>query len=256
MRKETAMPYLPGKFVWFECVTRDARKAQAFYGEVLGWKVQAFPMGDFTYEMIDAGGTTIGGYAAPSDPKTRPHWISVLSVDDVDATAKKVTAAGGKVLDPPADMPTVGRLATVADPEGATFKIYRATDGDTPDTPWSQGQFYWNELYVSDAKKAVAFYEKVFGYTDKPMDMGPVGIYHVLASSGADRAGVFTAPPGVAAAWVPYVAVDDCDATVARARKLGATIQQEPSDIPGIGRWAMFADTTGATLAVINPAAK
>jgi len=251
------MPYLPGKFVWFECVTREVKKAQAFYGEVLGWKIQAFPMGDFTYDMIDAGGTTVGGYAPPPDPKTPPHWISVVSVEDVDATAQKVTAAGGKVLDPPADMPTVGRLATVTDPEGAAFKIYRATDGDTPDAPWSQGQFYWNELYVRDDKKAVAFYEKVFGYTDKPMEMGPQGVYHVLEKSGASRAGILTAPPGFAApSWIPYVAVDDCDATAARAKKLGAKIHREPSDIPGIGRWALFADPTGATIAVIKPAAK
>ena len=45
---------LPGKFVWFELVARDAKKAQAFHGEVLGWKVQPFPMGDSTYEMIYA----------------------------------------------------------------------------------------------------------------------------------------------------------------------------------------------------------
>ena len=48
---------LPGKFVWFELVSRDAKKAQAFYGEVLGWKVASFPMGNVNYEMILAGET-------------------------------------------------------------------------------------------------------------------------------------------------------------------------------------------------------
>jgi predicted enzyme related to lactoylglutathione lyase len=43
---------LPGKFVWFELVSMDAKKAQVFYGEVLGWKVEGFPMSDRTYEMI------------------------------------------------------------------------------------------------------------------------------------------------------------------------------------------------------------
>jgi predicted enzyme related to lactoylglutathione lyase len=59
---------LPGKFAWFELVSSDAKKAQAFYGEVLGWKVAPFPIGAFTYEMILAGDTVdtmIGGYAAP-----------------------------------------------------------------------------------------------------------------------------------------------------------------------------------------------
>ena len=51
---------LPGKFVWFELVSKEPKKAQAFYRDVLGWKVQAFPMGDQTYEMIYAGDTMIG----------------------------------------------------------------------------------------------------------------------------------------------------------------------------------------------------
>src|ERR1700687_3286059 len=53
---------LPGKFVWFEHASRDPKRAQAFYAEVLGWKVQAFPMGASTYDMIFAGDVMLGGY--------------------------------------------------------------------------------------------------------------------------------------------------------------------------------------------------
>src|SRR5258708_31570165 len=59
-------PLLPGKFVWFELVSADARRAQAFYAEALGWKVVPFPMGHATYELIYAGDTMIGGYAPPA----------------------------------------------------------------------------------------------------------------------------------------------------------------------------------------------
>ena len=48
---------LPGKFVWFEHVSEDAKKAQEFYGEVLGWTVRPFPMGEVAYEMILTGDT-------------------------------------------------------------------------------------------------------------------------------------------------------------------------------------------------------
>ena len=88
---------LPGKFVWFELVTRDAKKAQAFYGEVLGWKVVPFPLGNFTYEMIYAGDTPdtmIGGYAPPKNDRQPSHWSSSVSVEDVDATAKAAIARG------------------------------------------------------------------------------------------------------------------------------------------------------------------
>src|SRR2546426_12518029 len=89
---------LPRKFVWFELVSRDAKRAQAFYGEVLGWKTMPFPMGNTTYEMICAGETAdtmIGGYAAPKSDRQTSHWISYVSVEDVDATAKAAAANGG-----------------------------------------------------------------------------------------------------------------------------------------------------------------
>ena len=70
---------LPGKFVWFEHVSRDAKKTQAFYRDVLGWRVEPFPMGSVTYEMIYAGDTMIGGYAAPKTDRQPSHWICTRS---------------------------------------------------------------------------------------------------------------------------------------------------------------------------------
>src|SRR5438552_17195506 len=124
---------LPGKFVWFELVSRDAKKAQAFYGEVLGWKVKPFPMGDFTYEMIFAGETMIGGYAAPRNDRQPSHWISYVSVEDVDATAKAAAANGRKVIEAPYDLPNVGRTARIADPLGAVLCTFRNTTGASAD---------------------------------------------------------------------------------------------------------------------------
>jgi predicted enzyme related to lactoylglutathione lyase len=53
--------------------------------------------------------------------------------------------------------------------------------------------------------------------------------------------------------WLPYVAVDDADAAIARARRLAATICVEPEDIPGVGRFGVLQDPTGAALAIIKP---
>ena len=85
---------LPGKFVWFEHVSREAKKAQKFYGEVLGWKVE--PFGDSNYDMILAGDTPdtmIGGYTEPAKGRERPDWIGYVSVEDVDGTAKAAACA-------------------------------------------------------------------------------------------------------------------------------------------------------------------
>lgn len=249
---------LPGKFVWFEHVSKDAKKAQAFYAEVLGWKVAPFPMGDATYEMIDAGGTMVGGYAlrrAETQGTQGPHWISYVSVQDVDATAKAAAANGGKVIEAPFDMPTIGRMARIADAQGAEICLFKAADGDPPDEKEAPpGRFFWNELHTTDDAKALQFYEKVVGFSRRAMPMGPSYTYYILAKGGVDRGGVSGhLPAGSPASWVPYVSVADVDATVSRAKKLGAKITTGPEDIPNVGRYAIFTDPTGATLAVMKP---
>jgi predicted enzyme related to lactoylglutathione lyase len=249
------MARLSGKFVWFEYVTSDVAKAKAFYGDVIGWKTTPFAMKDRTYEMLMAGEKMVGGYATP-EPGQRPHWTSYLSVDDVDAAARKVVAEGGALLVAAFDIPEVGRMAKVADPQGATFWIMTGTGegGDDADAPSSQGTFHWNELWTRDAAKAMRFYEKAFGFTSKTMPM-PEGDYHMLEAGGVPRAGVLTSTkPEVPPMWLPYVAVDDCDATAARAKRQGGAIHLEPTDIPNVGRFAILGDPLGATFAVIKPA--
>lgn len=252
---------LPGKFVWFELVSRNAKKAQAFYGEVLGWKVEPFPLGELTYEMILAGDTLdtmIGGYAAPTSDRQPSHWISYVSVEDVDATAMAAAATGGTMVEVPFDVPGVGRRARISDPQGAELGLFKSATGDPADAPsspgrWS-GRWCWNELHTGDPTKALTFYEKVLGFSHRSMDAGPGGTYHILSKGGIDRAGVTDHPAGgVPAHWLPYVAVDDTDATIARARKLGATIPVGPEDIPGVGRYGVLEDPTGAALAVLKP---
>src|SRR5438067_2462396 len=190
----SARKLIPGKFVWLELVSKDAKKAQAFYGEVFGWKTVPFPMGGATYEMIyaaDTPDTMIGGYAAPKSDAQAAHWIAYVSVEDVDAAAKAAGANGGRVIEPPRDAPGVGRSARIADPQGAELCLFKSATGDKPDTATTpSGQLLWNELHTNDTAKALAFYEKVVGFAHRTMDMGPGGAYHILSKGGVDRGGV------------------------------------------------------------------
>lgn len=248
----------PGKFVWFEHVSRDAKKAQKFYDEVLGWRVE--PWGDSGYDMILAGDTLdtmIGGYSEPASGRQSPHWISYVSVEDVDAAAKAAAANGGRVIEAPHDLPGVGRAARIADPQGAELYLFRNDGGDPADPPSTEPpparRFFWNELHTTDPESAVSFYEKVLGFTRKTIDMGPAGNYYILEKDGVGRGGVTGhLPAGVPPHWLPYVEVDDPDATIARARKLGAKIPMAPEDIPGVGRFGVLEDPTGAVLAVMK----
>lgn len=251
--KETEMPYLHGKFVWFEHLSRDIEAARRFYGELLGWKSDPVPIGDGRYHMIMNGADGIGGFrtAMPGMPS---HWMSYLSVADVDAAAAAAQQAGGKVLMPPTDFAPVGIAATIADPQGAVFSVWKDAQGDREDRrPIAMGDWYWNELTTTDDQAAAAFYQNVFGYARQEMDMGPQGTYTILAKDDVQRAGLMKNPqPGMPPAWTPYLRVPDCDAAATKAAGLGAQVCVPPTDIPGVGRFAFLVDPTGVPIGIMR----
>jgi predicted enzyme related to lactoylglutathione lyase len=196
----------------------------------------------------------IGRYVAAEGNRKPSHWIATVSVGDVDAAANAAVAKGGKVLDAPSDLPGVGRKARIADPQGAELGLLTDARGDKADTPATSGGWLWNELHTTEPTKALSFYEKVVGFSHRSMDMGPGEKYHILSRDGVDRGGVMGhLAAGTPPHWLPYVAVDDADATIAHARKLGARISVSPEDIPGIARFAILEDPTGAVLAIMKP---
>ena len=249
------MSHLPGKFVWFEHVSNDIAKARAFYEPLFGWHTEAMPMGGGDpYHVILNGGTGIGGYSKA--PAGAPNsWLSYLSVADVDASYKTALAAGAKSLMAPMDYGSVGRAATLADPTGAVFSVWKGAQDDAADTDVTPvSGWVWNELTTQDAKAALAFYEKAFGFTHHEMPM-PQGAYYILKQGDKMRGGLCKATDAsTPAMWTQYVKIEDCDAASAKAKSLGAHIVVPPTDIPTVGRFSMFADPQGAMLAVMKPA--
>lgn len=121
-----------GTFYWNELMTKDPEAAKAFYREVLGWDFQQMSMEDPgqpaaagapAYNVIMAGETPAGGVmdvAGTGFEQVPPHWFAYIAVDDVDAAVGKVESLGGKVVAPPFDVASVGRIAIIQDPIGAT----------------------------------------------------------------------------------------------------------------------------------------
>jgi uncharacterized protein len=247
-----------GRFVWFEYSSADATKAQAFYGELFGWKTKEMQVegAPGPYTMIAIGDETIGGYWPPA-PGAPPgaYWISHLGVTDAAASAAKVKELGGTVKMEPMKVGDVGTFAVVADPTGAVFSLWAPTRSEgSGDFKGKPGHWVWNELYTTDPDKAVAFYAGLAGFTDQPMDMGPMGTYHVLNFDGAGRAGVMKSPmPDVPPHWLPYVQVEDVDRVAERAKKLGGEILVAPADIPDVGRFAVLKDNQGGALGILKP---
>jgi predicted enzyme related to lactoylglutathione lyase len=238
-----------GTFVWHEQVSSDPKQAQEFYAQLFGWESEVFKPGEIDYTMISSGGQTHGGFGKAMEGAPPPHWLGHLRVKSVDETIEKAKSAGGKLAAGPFDMSEVGRMAIIADPQGAFVGVFQPeTEG-----PGSEGVFVWDELGTTDLDAAQRFYEEVFGWTTT--DMGPeYGGYRIF-ERGETRVGGLMALPddSIPAHWQPYVAVDDTDATGAKAKDLGGSVLMEPMDVPKVGRIGVLRDPQGATFGIIKP---
>ena len=116
-----------GALCWTELMTTDAAKAQAFYTGLFGWKAEAMPASNMNYTILKNGGNSAGGMAqiTPEMGGMPSNWGVYYRVEDCDASVAKAIGLGAKVLMPAMDVPTVGRMATLADPQGAAFSVIR-----------------------------------------------------------------------------------------------------------------------------------
>jgi len=135
------MSYQHGRFTWFECYSNDVERSRVFYSELFGWTIDPMEMADgSTYEVIQCGPTAIGGLMPLlATQGSHPFWLSYLSVANVDKTAARVSSNGGATLREGFDVPGVGRIAIIADPQGAVLALFKGATGDPeeaePDQP-------------------------------------------------------------------------------------------------------------------------
>lgn len=252
------------RFLWHDLSTKDVDGAKRFYGEVFNWTFDESK--NEPYSHITAGDEMIGGVRKmDANEQQPPSWLGYVGVDDVAATVANITAAGGKVYVPTTVMEGAGTFAVTADPSGAVFAAWKSArpgeDVEKPGMP-KPFTFCWDELMSTDPTAAGAFYEKVFGWTQRPVDMGGGMIYTLLDRPGvknprgdqASAGGMMKSPPEVPFSfWLAYVGVDNCDKVTERASRLGATITMPPTDIPNVGRFSVWQDPQQVTIAVLQP---
>ena len=238
-----------GKFVWHEEVSSDPGQAKDFYTGLFGWGTEVFKAEGMDYEMINANGQNHGGFAKAQEGAPPPHWLGHVQVDDVDETVEKAKAAGGKLAAGPFEMGEVGKMAIIGDPQGAFVSVYQpASEGAV-----AEGVFVWDELGTTDVDGAEKFYGEVFGWKAKDMgeDFGGYKTFEV-AETGIAGVHALQDPTG-SSRWIPYVGVEDADATVAKASELGGSTAAEAMDIPSVGRIALIKDPHGAVFGIIKP---
>lgn len=264
------MPHDRGAFIWYELMTDDAAGAKAFYDAVVGWDIDAgnsAPEGSMDYRMIKRSDGGFAGGVLVLTPDmlangARPGWFGYVHVPDVDQAAQTVVDAGGPIHMGPQDMPGVGRIAMVADPQGAT--LYLMTPTPPPDNPdaksdvfdYAKAQhFRWNELWTSDQQAAVTLYTELFGWTQEgAMPMGPMGDYLFIQHDGVGIGAIGRAQPdGEGPRWQHFVGVDDIDRACTAVTEGGGKLLGEPQQIPG-GEYSVYAhDPRGATIGLVGP---
>ena len=251
--------YEPGTPSFTDLTTPDTDAAQQFYGTLFGWDFESLDTGnpDMPYIMGRQGGKDVAGMMQLTPEMTSggmpPVWSTYITVDDVDAETKKAKDLGATVFSEPMDVMSAGRMSVLADPQGAVFCLWQPKDSIGSELVNTPVSITWNELITPDPAGSRAFYGGLFGWEHETMPFA--GSEYTMFSMGGNNVAGAMAPPmeGMPPFWGVYFSVADTDATVAKAKELGASVIAEPMDLPP-GRMAVLADPQGAAFNVIKNA--
>jgi uncharacterized protein len=245
-----------GRFLWYELMTTDAEAAKAFYVEVVGWGVRETTPAT-TYSLLTAGEQPVCGLTELPPEATAlgiaPHWVGYVGVDDVDTAAARIRRLGGAIHVPPTDVADISRFAVVADPQMATFALFKWQDPRHPPPPESgtEGGVGWHELLAGDWEKGFAFYRELFGWQKAAADVDATGTYQLFSAGGQTIGGMFTKPAVVPTPfWLFYFTVGDIDAAARRVQACGGQILEGPIVTSGGRRVVRCLDPQGATFAL------
>jgi predicted enzyme related to lactoylglutathione lyase len=266
--------YIPGVPCWVDTSQPDPEAAVGFYGGLFGWEFEdVMPPGSEGKYFIGRlrGGDVAGVGSIPEAAPPTAMWNTYVWVDSADEAASKVRDAGGGVVMEPFDIMESGRMAVFTDPEGAAFCVWQAKQNKGARVVNEPGSLNFNDLHTRDAEGAKSFYGSVFGW--QTLDLGggaemwtlpgygdylerdnpelrkqmgeagaPEGFVDVVASIDP----IADDQPDTPAHWGVTFAVDDADATAAKATELGAKVIVPPFDAPWV-RMTVIGDPQGAT---------
>ena len=256
---------------WVDTWQNDPGPTVAFYEGIFGWETENVrpPDAHEVYFMCRLRGRDVTAVGAPipdGAPPT-PVWTTYIWVDSADETAARAKAAGGSLVIEPApfDSADGGRMAVIADPEGAVFVAWEPEEHRGAQLVNEPGAWSMSVLNTRDPDRATAFYSELFGWESEAFAMGgaamvlfrlpgyeggeplqPVPRDMVAVMIEMDAHGL---PKEMPPNWSVDFWIDDADAAVARAPEMGGAVIVPPSDSPTF-RQAVIADPGGAVMSI------
>ena len=254
---------LLGRPLWYELMTTDMKAAQAFYNAVVGWTSSPFQGTPQPYATFGrtADAPVAGVMTTPEGVDAPPFWAMYVGVPKLEEAAAHIRQLGGSDVSPVIDIPNVGRMQMMKDPQGAAFYIYEpASSEQPPEGAPALGEASWHELMTTDAPAAMKFYSQIFGWQpSESVDMGPIGMYHMFNRPHGMIGGMMNKPPEMADVppnWQIYFRVPDINAAVDRIKANGGKILNGPLEVPG-GDWVLNAmDPQGGAFSLHAPKAQ
>lgn len=266
--------YLPGVPCWVDTSQPDPEAAATFYGGLFGWDFKdAMPPGSagkYFIASLRGGNVAAVGSQSENGPPTAT-WNTYVWVEDADEAVAKARDAGGRVVTDPFDVFDAGRMAVLTDPEGAAFCVWQAMQHKGAQVVNEPGSLNFNGLNTRDVQGAQSFYGSLFGWEALGLEGGAQmwrlpgygafleksnpGLRERMAESGAPKGfedvvatlnPIADDQPDAPAHWSVTFAVDDADATAAKAKELGGQVIVAPFDAPWV-RMTVISDPQGAT---------
>jgi len=242
--------HTPGSFCTTVLRTRDPQRAAAFYNTLGGWTVEPVTGSRQHFLMLfeDKPVAAIQDVLDGQD-----EWVPHVSVADVDAAVSRALELGATLVDTSA-VTGFARLATLRDAEGARFGMWQPAPNHGAELMEDIGSLWWLEVISRDIEAARQFYGRLFDWQSHDTVFHPFHSYTVFKRGDVQEGGLLPMDPewDIDPVLNSIFAVNDCDATLEKANRLGASTIFLHT-VPSSGRIGGFVDPQGASFLLRGP---